>query len=207
MSDSVSYGPDGPSERELRLLGDVKGKRVLELGCGTGTTAVSLAQQGAVVISIDTSDARIAAARERAERAEVRVDFHHGDLADLAFLRADSIDVVVSVSTLAEVDDAARLFRQVERVLRPGAPFVFSYAHPMALCVAESGALVRSPFDRGPVEIARGGDTALLFVRSLSDVFTDLHRAGLRVDTLLEPRASGDTVPATVIWRARTDGA
>ena len=49
-SGTFSYGPNGPTERELRLLGDVKGKRVLELGCGTGETAVALAQQGAVVI-------------------------------------------------------------------------------------------------------------------------------------------------------------
>ncbi len=207
MSDSVSYAPGGPSERELRLLGDVKGKRVLELGCGTGANAVALAQQGAVVIGSDTSDDRLAAARARGDAAEVRVDWHHGDLADLAFLRADSIDLVVSISTLSEVDDIARVFRQVERVLKPNAPFVCSYDHPMALCVGAGDVLVRSPFDRGPVEVSRDGAPSLVYVRTISDVFTDLHRAGLRVDTLLEPRTAGTRVPSTVIWRARKDGA
>ncbi|MET0420604.1 MAG: class I SAM-dependent methyltransferase [Acidimicrobiia bacterium] len=207
MSDQVAYAPGGPFERELRLLGDVKGKRVLELGCGTGANAVALAQQGAVVIGIDTSDARLATARERGDGAEVRVDWHHGDFADLAFLRADSIDLVVSISTLSEVDDVARVFRQVERVLKPNAPFVCSYDHPMALCIDANGTLTRSPFDRGPVEVNRAGGSALVYVRTLADVFTDLHRAGLRVDTLLEPRTSGARIPSTVVWRARTDGA
>ncbi len=53
------YGPDGPSEHDLRLLGDVAGKRVLQLGCGDPTIAVALAQQGAVVIAVDASGARL----------------------------------------------------------------------------------------------------------------------------------------------------
>jgi SAM-dependent methyltransferase len=203
VNDTLAYGPGGPTERELRLLGDVKGKRVLELGCGTGAAAVTLAHQGAVVIGIDGSDERLADARERAEEAEVRVDWHRGDLADLAFLRADSVDVVVSIHALSEVDDAARLFRQVERVLRPNAPFVFSYEHPVSLCVGADGTVEHSPFDRGPIAV----EGRLLFVRSLSEVFADLHRAGLRADVLLEPRAAQAKVPTTVIWRARKEGA
>src|SRR5215510_1130209 len=147
-SDTFSYGADGPTERELRLLGDVKGKRVLELGCGTGAVAIALARQGAVVIGIDSNRERLAEARARGDEAEVRVDWHHGDLADLAFLRADSIDAVVSVHALSEVDDAARLFRQVERVLRPGAPFVFSAEHPTALCMGPGDVVAHSVFDR-----------------------------------------------------------
>ena len=63
MNETIEYGPGGVTERELRLLGDVKGKRVLELGCGTGAVAVALAHQGAVVIGIDGSDERLTAAR------------------------------------------------------------------------------------------------------------------------------------------------
>lgn len=202
-SDTFAYGPNGPTERELRLLGDVKGKRILELGCGTGSVAVAVAQQGAVVIGIDTSDERLAEARARDDAAEVRVDWHHGDLADLAFLRADSIDAVVSVHALSEVDDVARLFRQVERVLRPGSAFVFSVEHPLALCAGPGDSFARSMFDRGPVTV--GG--RLLFVRPISEIFTELHRAGLRTDAVLEPRIGQSRVPATLIWRARKDGA
>ena len=57
--DTFTYGPDGPTERELRLLGDVSGKRLLELGCGTGAVSIALAQQGAVVIGVDTDHDRL----------------------------------------------------------------------------------------------------------------------------------------------------
>ena len=95
QTDTVIYGPDGPAERELRLIGDVKGKRVLELGCGTGQAAVTLAKQGATVIAVDVSTVQLAHARRLMERAEVRIEWHETDLADLAFLRADSIDVAL----------------------------------------------------------------------------------------------------------------
>ena len=51
--DVVSYGPDIADERTFKLLGNVEGKRVLELGCGGGQNAVALAKQGARVITVD----------------------------------------------------------------------------------------------------------------------------------------------------------
>jgi SAM-dependent methyltransferase len=198
-----------PTEQELRLLGDLRGKRVLDLGCGSGAAAVAFAQQGAIVIALDHRDARLAQARARAEQAEVKVEWRTGDLADLAFLRAESIDAAFSSSSVAEVDDAPRLFRQVQRVLKPNAAFVFSYAHPMALCMGADGVVARSYFDPGPIEVEVDGEPTRVHVRDVGDVFTELGRAGFRVDTILEPRPStpGARVPETVVWRARKEGA
>jgi SAM-dependent methyltransferase len=200
---------NGPTDQELRLLGDLKSKRVLDLGCRGGTAAVTLAHQGAMVIALDETDAHLAQARARAEHAEVKVEWRVGDLADLAFLRAESIDAAFSAYAVAEVDDAARLFRQVQRVLKPNAPFVFSYEHPMSLCVDASGVVTRSYFDPGPIDVQRDGDPVRVHVRDVGDVFTELGRAGFRVDTILEPLASppGPRVPDAIVWRARKEGA
>lgn len=202
------YSPDGPGEHELRLVGDVAGKRVLDLGCGDGNAAITLAQQGAVVIAVDTSEARLALGRRRGEEAEVRLDWRAGDLADLAFLRADSVDLVFSAFAIDTVDDPARVFRQVQRVLKPNAPFVFSHAHPFTLCI-DDARLVRPYLDAGPVAVTRWGEPATVYPRSLSETFADLSRAGFRVDTLLELSAATHpaSVPATVVWRARKEGA
>jgi SAM-dependent methyltransferase len=206
----------------VRLLGSVRGKRVLELGCGTGDAAIAFAHQGATVIGIDDSADRIADARAAAEAAEVKLELRAGDLADLAFLRADSMDAAYSDGALAQLPELGRLFRQVHRVLRHGAGFVFSLPHPFALGTevepAAEGSLPlgrtfvsRSYFDTSPIDVGPDGDPALVTRHTLNEVFTGLTRSGFRVDTLLEPepaRTPGERalLPTTVVWRARKEG-
>lgn len=204
MNESAS----GPTDRELRLIGALSGKRVLDLGCGTGLAAITFAKQGAVVIAVDGSRSKLEQARERAEVEEAKVEFREGDLADLAFLRADSIDAVFSAHALAEVDDIARVFRQVQRVLRPHASFVFVQEHPIALCLGPDGEVRHSYFDAGPITVDRDGTATQIYTRNVSEVFTELGRAGFRVDTILEPRPAqfSEKLPSTIIWRARKEG-
>jgi SAM-dependent methyltransferase len=222
-TDDVHYGSALAGERELRLLGDVRGKRVLDLGCGTGQAAIALARQGATVIAVDASADQIEVARERAARAEVRIEWHRSDLADLAFLRADSIDIAFSADAVAEIDDLSRLFRQVHRVLRHHAPFVFSHVHPLALATTadapgpggvaapvESVVVRRSVFDPSPIAVERDGEEITLYPRTIADELTTLHRAGFRIDVLLEPAPLGDdraVLPTSIIWRAAKEGA
>jgi len=148
------------TSEHVRLIGSAAGKRVLELGCGAGSAAVELARQGAKVIAVDVDEERLARVRRDAEREEVKVEIHHGDLADLAFLRADTIDAVFSDRTLGDTGDLPRVFRQAHRVLRPDAPLVFSLTHPAVDLEAHL---------------------------TISDVFMALVRTNFRVDTLLEP--------------------
>jgi SAM-dependent methyltransferase len=221
-ADPVGYGPEMPSESELRLLGEVRGKRVLDLGCGSGQASIALARKGAHAIALDASARQLERARARAEVEEVRVEWHRSDLADLAFLRADSIDVAFSSHALGEVEDLDRVFRQVHRVLRLGSPFVFSYEHPIALCtgrdVAAEGTLAlgslevrRSYFERAPLTVERDGESITLYTRTIGDVFAAAGRAGFRIDVLLEPQPlrsadPGPAIPTSIIWRARKSG-
>ncbi len=213
---------DAPRDAAVRLLGSVRGKRLLELGCGTGEASVQFALNGATVIGIDGSADNIGRAREHAEATEVRLELHAGDLADLAFLRADSVDLAFSDGALARIVDLGRLFRQVHRVLRHGAAFVFSLPHPFALGTDTEPAgegslplgrtyLARSYFDTSPIEVGSDDQALLLTRHTLSSVFTGLTRTGWRVDTLLEPEPpSGKEgralLPSAVIWRARKEG-
>lgn len=219
---SVAYGDAVPSEEVLKLLGTVDGARILDLGCGTGANAVVLARLGAKVIAVDPSVDRLAIARERAERAEVRIELHQANPAELAFLRSDSVDAAVSVMALAEVDDLARVFRQVHRVLKPEAPFVVTFPHP-AFAMFDPAApdplrAVR-PYDQAePVTWRSGDGTAVTdHPRTVSALFTTLQRSSFGVDQLLEPTAdpgaSGQSsadlarhVPPTLVIRARKQG-
>jgi ubiquinone/menaquinone biosynthesis C-methylase UbiE len=212
-TDVARYGPDIPTEAELKLCGNVEGKRVLELG-GAAQASIAFAKQGAHTIAVDSSPERLAELRSRSDAEEVKVELHESDLADIAFVRADSIDLVFSSYAFDTVDDLNRVFRQVHRVLRQECPLVFSVSHPAYAMIddaAEDPLLVR----RSYFERSTDGEKPH---RTISELFTGLTRANFRVDTMLEPSpASGgprssewhDTfkyVPRTLIIRARKEG-
>jgi SAM-dependent methyltransferase len=220
-ADAVRYGPGLPTEDELRLLGHVEGRRVLELACGAGASAVALAKAGARVIAIDVNARNLDDTRERAEREGVRVETHHGPLAELAFVRADTIDAALSTYGLATVADLDRVFRQVHRVLRTDRPFVFSLPHPAFVMLDPAGGeplLRRAWWDPSPVTWSTGatGDEPDRSI-TLGTLFSALGRAGFAVDAVLEPPAdragAGDAwseamrwVPPTLVVRARKLG-
>jgi SAM-dependent methyltransferase len=208
-TDVIRYAPDGPTERELRLIGDVQGKRVLDLGSGPGQAAIIMAKQRAVAIAVDSSAVQLERGQRLAAREDVRIEWHQGDLADLAFLRADSIDLAFSAFAISEVEDLGRLFRQVHRVLRPNAVFVFSYEHPMALCVggdAPSASTLESYFTEEPLVVERDGEPIVVHQRPIASVFAALGRAGFRVEVIAEPKPRGGGIPQTIVWRARKEG-
>jgi SAM-dependent methyltransferase len=217
------YGPDIATETELRLLGHLDGKRVLELGCGGAQCSIAFAKQGAHAIGVDVSGEQLAFARRLCEREGVKVELHQGDLADLAFLRANGIDLVFSSGALGFVEDLGRVFRQVHRVLRRGAPFVFSLPHPAWHLVdpdaAEQPPLVRrSYFDRSPIRHQVDGVDFTVWNHTIAAIFSGLTRANFRVDNVLEPpplpssprtplwRDAFTTVPRTLVVRARKEG-
>jgi ubiquinone/menaquinone biosynthesis C-methylase UbiE len=225
----ATYGPGLPTEADLRLLGTLEGKRVLDLGCGAGHASVAFARAGAKVIAVDPAPEQVEATRRAAEEAEVRIEVQQANLAELAFVRADAIDAVYAAYSLAEVPDLDRVFRQVHRVLRPEAPLVFSLPHPaFTMFVAGPSTLqpsagspptpTRTYHDVTPYVVDRGGDRVTDVPRTTSAVFTSLLRANFRVDQVLEPPARQDQVPAhqwtdamawvppTLLLRARKHG-
>jgi len=222
-TDVAHYGPDIATESELRLLGHLRGKRVLELGCGGAQCSIAFAKQGAHAIGVDASGKQLGFARRLCEREDVKVELHHGDLADLAFLRADSIDLVFSAEAFGFVDDLNRVFRHVHRVLRRGAPFVFSLPHPAWHLVDthdEAGPLLvrRSYFDRSAIDHEIDGIAFTDHHHTVGDIFAGLTRTNFRVDTVLEPEPLTDgprsplwhdafrLLPRTLVVRARKEG-
>lgn len=200
----VRYGSDVPTEAELRLLGDVRGRRIIDLGCGTGRNAIVLARAGAKVIAIDSSSAQLARARRHSELAEVKIEFHQADLAELAFVTTTSVDLALCTGALAFHDDPSRVFRQVHRILRSDSVFVLSVPHPVAQLLDPEGAhpltIRRSWFDRRPIARTMGSVTVQEQRFSTSGLFTALHRANFAVDAMLEPEAPSGR-PRSELWR------
>jgi ubiquinone biosynthesis O-methyltransferase len=107
----------------LELVGDVGGRKVLDVGCGDGEFALALAKRGASVTGIDASVAMIDAAECRAKQHGADVTFQVATAGQLPF-PAGQFDVVTAITILCFVDDAAPVFREIARVLRPGGRLV-----------------------------------------------------------------------------------
>lgn len=111
------------------------GGRALDLGCGTGTNSIYLAQQGYSVVGVDFSAKAIELAREKARQAGVKVDFRIGDVTRLDFLR-EPFDVVIDVGCFhgLAADGQARYVQHVERLTRSGSSLLmFAFARPTFL--------------------------------------------------------------------------
>lgn len=186
----VSYGDGVPDDVELGLLGDVTGRRVIELGISDN--AVALARLGAKAIVLDPDEDAIGRLRTDAADADVPVECHIGDLADLGFAPSGTIDMAVSVHTLDMVDDLGRILRQVHRVLKAGAPFVIVLDHPFAFVgLSDDGSLHRYGDDR----------------RTIGDLLAALDRSNFRVETLHELGITTDTgSPTKLVAKVRKLG-
>lgn len=191
---SIWYGANVADETELRLCGDLAGKRVIELGIASTPNSLAIAAAGAKAIALDPDAHAIAALRAAAERQEVRVECHQGDLADLGFVTSASVELVIASHSLKGVDDLPRLLRQVHRVLKPGAPFVVAMPHPVA---AMFGA------DRS-LHYAYGATS-----RTFGDLYMAFERSNFRLDVFheLNDRRGRDPIaPAVLVVRARKQG-
>jgi SAM-dependent methyltransferase len=107
----------------LELAGDPAGRDVLDIGCGDGDLAFDLWRRGARVCGIDLSPEMIAAAAAGARREKVPIAIAVGGAEQLPFAEAQ-FDLVIAVTILCLIPDAAPVFREIARVLRPGGRLV-----------------------------------------------------------------------------------
>ncbi len=95
-TDAAHYGPWAPDESELRLLGDVRDKRILELGCGGGQCSIAFARQGAIAVGIDLSDEQLSFARRLAEQVEQSSHAGVSAFVPPIFLQGEASDLSLS---------------------------------------------------------------------------------------------------------------
>ena len=191
---NIWYGANVADEAELRLCGDVSGKRVIELGIAAQPNSLTVAHLGAKAIALDPDARAIAALRSAADDAEVRVECHQGDLADLGFVTSGSVDLVITAHSITPDLDLPRLLRQVHRVLKPGASFVAATTHPVAMMFESDRTAVR-PYGHGATTFA---DLYMAFVRS------NFHLDA--ISELNDHRVRDALCPSVLVMRARKQG-
>jgi SAM-dependent methyltransferase len=186
--------PEGLEEKTARLLGDLAGRRVLEVGCGSAPCARWLATQGARPVAFDLSAGMLGHARAAADRSGVHVPLVQAEAERLPF-GDGSFDLACSAfGAVPFVADSGRVMAEVARVLRPGGRWVFSVTHPMRWIFPDDpgpeGLTAGTPyFDRTPyVEVDAGGRaTYVEHHRTLGDRIREIVGAGLVLVDLVEP--------------------
>jgi len=188
------WSPEGLDEAEVRLLGDVAGARVLEVGCGAAQCSRWLRTEGAEVVGVDLSFRQLQHGRRIDEATSIVVPTVCATVTALPFTDA-SFDLACSAfGALPFVVDIAAALGEVARVLRPGGRFVCSVVHPARRMFpddpTEQGLTVtRSYFDRTPyVEQDEHGEPSYVEPHhTLGDWVAAIVRAGLVVQALHEP--------------------
>ncbi|HVA59893.1 MAG TPA: class I SAM-dependent methyltransferase [Mycobacteriales bacterium] len=188
------WGPEGLDEAHARLLGPVRAKRVLEVGCGAAQCGRWLVTEGARVVGADVSARQLDWARRLGSGSGVAVELVQAEATALPF-RDGAFDLACSAyGAVPFVADAARLFAEVARVLRPGGRWVFSVTHPIRWSFPDdpgsAGLIARdSYFDRRPYveEDSAGHAVYVEHHRTLGDRVRELVGAGFAVLDVVEP--------------------
>ena len=124
--DPIKVSYDRPTI--LAMAGNVRGKRVLDVGCASGGLSEAFAERGASLVGVDLNPRLIERARERLGS---RAEFHVADIADpLPFLETGSFDVVAASLVLHYLADWGPPLREFARILRPGGALLISTHHP-----------------------------------------------------------------------------
>ena len=189
----IHYGNAAPFEDELQLLGDIKGKNVLDIGCGGAQCGIAMAKQGAKVIGIDISLEQLAFARELVEENKVDIQLFQGDIEKLPQIKSSSQDLVFSTWALLYVDDLKSCFSEVYRVLKRNGDFVAAVPHPFFRTVDPYTLKLReSYFETGKIEEAEILDdgqelTSIVYKRTISEIVNTLLATGFSIERLIEP--------------------
>jgi SAM-dependent methyltransferase len=189
------WSPERLREADVHLLGDVRGRRVLEVGCGAAMCSRWLAGEGALPVAFDLSAGMLRHARAGATATGITVPLVQADAQHLPFADAAFDLVFTAFGAIQFVADSARVMREAARVLRRGGRWVFATTHPLRWSFPDDpgldGLTATMPYwDRTPyVEYdERGEATYVEHHRTLSDRVREIAAAGLRLLDVVEPK-------------------
>ncbi len=185
---SAHYGPYALNENKLKLLGSIKGKKILEIGCGGGQCSIAFAKKGAKCTGIDISKEQIKYAEKLAEKEKVNIKFICGSFQNLNKIKSNSYDIVFSAFALQYSPDLKKVFKEVKRVLKKKSIFVFSLDHPFSIPIYKKWnyykpgkKIIKETWPDGSKHKFIG------YSRKISNIINELIESGLILEKVIEP--------------------
>ncbi|CAI9386957.1 MULTISPECIES: class I SAM-dependent methyltransferase [Bacillaceae] len=190
-----SYGPFCQTEEELRLFKEIKNKKVLDIGCGSGHSLLYMADKGASELwGVDLSEKQIETAKETLK--DMPSQLYCAAMEKDIALPKEYFDIVYSIYAIGWTTDLATTFNLIYSYLKPGGAFIFSWDHPLyAYMQSENGqiSLTGSYQEEGITTYPRfKGEEAPVVIpkRKMSTYINELIKAGFTIECVMESEVS-----------------
>jgi SAM-dependent methyltransferase len=219
-TDEITWGETGVPERAVRVLGDVEGADVVEIGCGTAYISAWLARRGARrVVGVDPTPAQLATARDLGAEIGPPVPLVRA-AGEAVPLRTESFDLAVSEYGAAIWADPYVWIPEAHRLLRPGGELVFlANSVLFVLCAPDAEAPAAATLERPQRDLHRveyTDDPGVEYHLAHGEMLRLLRATGFEVLDLVElypvegstgsrywTEEWGRRWPVEEIWRAR----
>ena len=192
---AITWGVFGVPEDEVRVLGDVSGLDVIEVGCGTAYFSAWLARRGARPVGVDVTPAQLATARRMQEQTELAFELIEANAEDVP-LADSSFDLVVSEYGASLWCDPDRWIPEAARLLRPHGRLVFlTNSMLMILCVPDEPGYAAERLLRPQRDLHRitwSFEDGVEFFRSHGEWIDLLRTNGFEIERLVELYAPED---------------
>lgn len=202
-----SFGENDLNRRDildpliLEIVGDVKGKTILDAGCGDGYLCRKLARLGASVTGVELSKKMLWFAIEELETAPLTISYHNASCSSLPFLMASTFDFVVTNNVIQDMADFKGAFKEFSRLLKPGGIYLHIANHPCFMTPVwgwvrddKGERLYRKVdyyFKRGPFLCPwgprSGMEPTVYWHRTLGDIMNELLSCGFSIRKVIEP--------------------
>lgn len=188
------YGEEGDLSKKyllnpaiFELLGEITGKKILEVGMGGGYLSRFMAKRGAKVTGLEPSKSMYQYAVDKEQKEQLGIEFINADLSLMTQFN-NEFDAVVSNMVFLDIPDWKSAMRNCIQALKPGGMFVFSLWHPCFFSNdswKEKGVVeVKEYFDEYSVEATYGSS----FHRTLSTYLNFVIENGCNIKKIIEPQ-------------------
>ena len=194
-----TYGVKFATEDDLHLFGDVTGKKMLEICCGSGHSLKYHADRNAGELwGVDLSQRQLENARAYLRENGYSAKLLCAPMEAELDIPTDYFDFVYSIYGIGWTTDLQGTFHKIASYLKKGGIFIFSWHHPLNYCVAwscgerrdviENGQLIfnRSYFDESYFTMPVDGSEIILCNRKISTYVNALAEAGFAVERMVE---------------------